>query len=48
MLMESGDPERGLKLLMEAREECVAIKFENGIQAIDEKLAELEKDESAE
>jgi tetratricopeptide (TPR) repeat protein len=48
MLIGSGDLERGLKLFMEAREECVAIKFESGIQAIDKLLAKAEQSEGSE
>ena len=32
MLMDSGESERGVKLLGEAREELTAIKYESGVQ----------------
>lgn len=48
MLMESGDSERGVKLLEEAREGWAAIKYESGVQWIDELLAEDGEDEDAE
>ena len=48
MLMDSGDSERGVKLLGEAREGWTAIKYESGVQWIDELLAEKEKGEGAE
>lgn len=47
MLMESGDSERGVKLLEEAREGWAAIKYESGVQWVDELLAEDEEDEDA-
>ena len=46
--MKSDDPERGVKLLEEAREGWTAIKYENGVQWIDELLAEKEKTEDDE
>jgi hypothetical protein len=48
MLMQSGDSERGVKLLEEAREGWAAIKFESGVQWIDELLAEDEEGDDAE
>lgn len=48
MLMNSGDSARGLNLLSEAREGCVAIKYEGGVQWIDNLLAEKEKSEGPE
>ena len=48
MLMDSGESERGVKLLGEARERWTAIKYESGVQWIDELLAEKEKSEDDE
>ncbi len=46
--MKSNDSERGVKLLGEAREGWAAIKYESGVQWIDELLAEKEKGKDAE
>jgi len=48
MLMESGDTEPTAKLLQEAREGWAAIKYESGVQWIDELMAEKEESEDAE
>jgi len=48
MLMKSNDSERGVKLLGDAREVWAAIKYDNGVQWIDELLAEKEKTEDDE
>jgi hypothetical protein len=48
MLMRSNDSERGAKLLGDAREVWAAIKYDNGVQWIDELLAEKEKTEDDE
>jgi len=48
MLLNSGERERGVELLGEARAGWAAIKFENGVQWIDELLAEDEEGEDAE
>jgi hypothetical protein len=48
MLLDSGDSERGVKRLGDAREVWAAIKYENGVQWIEELLAEKEKTEDAE
>ena len=48
MLMKSNDSERGVKLLRDAREVWAAIKYDNGVQRIDELLAEKEKTEDDE
>jgi hypothetical protein len=48
MLMESGDSERGMKLLWEAREGWASIKYESGVQWIDVLLAEKENGEDTE
>jgi phosphoribosyl-ATP pyrophosphohydrolase len=48
MLMDSGESERGVKLLEDAREVWDAIKYENGVQLIDELLAEKEKSKNDE
>jgi hypothetical protein len=47
MLMDSGDSERGVKLLGDAREAWAAIKYENGVQWIEELLAEKEIEASS-
>ena len=47
-LPTSSDSERGVKLLGDAREGWAAIKYENGVQWIDELLAEKEKSEDDE
>jgi len=48
ILMKSNDSERGVKLLGNAREVWAAIKYDNGVQWIDELLAEKEKSEDDE
>jgi tetratricopeptide (TPR) repeat protein len=48
MLMDSGESERGVKLLGEAREGWTAIKYDRGVQWIDELLAKKEKSEDDE
>ena len=48
MLMKSNDSERSVKLLGDAREAWAAIKYDNGVQWIDELLAEKEKCEDDE
>jgi tetratricopeptide (TPR) repeat protein len=48
MLMDSGESERGAKLLGDAREEWAAIKYDNGVQWIDELQAKKEKSEDDE
>lgn len=48
ILMDSGDSERGMKLLGDAREGWTAIIYESGVQWIDELLAEKEKSEDDE
>ena len=46
--LESGDSESGMKRLGEAREGWAAIKYENGVQWVDELLAEDEEVKDAE
>jgi tetratricopeptide (TPR) repeat protein len=48
MLMNSGDTERGVKLLKEGREAWAAINHQSGVQWIDEMLADDEKNEDVE
>lgn len=44
----SGETERGVKFLEEAREGWAAVNYEAGVQMIDDSLSESERDKDAE